>query len=178
MVSVFKNETLGPTARLVMLSLADNANDEGMCYPSIAKTCSKTGLSERAVRKNIRALEAGGFLIVRVGAGRGGSNLYTVIPNPAGNAPRQEMPPGKRGRKGGQEVPEAGAGGAPKPSLNPKESSACTQAREETNLEMFARKIREGVHVAPTALKPAEGREMVRLGLVTAEQLSRIGVWV
>ena len=49
---------------------------------------------------------------------------------------------------------------------------------KEDKLGMYARKINENVYVPPTALKPAEGREMVRLGLVTAEQLSRIGVWV
>lgn len=177
MSEIFGSTTLRPTQRLIMLCLADHSDDQGRCYPSISRLCSRTGLSERAVRANIRALEEGGFLKISIGQGRGGSNLYIVSASPAGNAPRQEMPPGRKGGKGGQEVPETGAGGAPKPSVN-RQDSACTPAREETKLELFAKKIREGVYVPPTALKPAEGREMVRLGLVTPQQLSRIGVWV
>lgn len=128
MSEIFGSATLRPTQRLIMLCLADHSDDQGRCYPSISRLCSRTGLSERAVRANIRALEESGYLKISMGQGRGGSNLYIVSAAPAGNAPRREMPPGSKGRKGGQEVPETPAGGAPKPSLNPQESSAGVQA--------------------------------------------------
>ena len=108
MSAIFDSEALGPTERLIMLSLADHADDSGRCYPSISRLCTRTGLSERAVRTNIRALEKSGYLAIQIGAGQGGANLYTITPTPAADAPRQEMPPGSRCPEGGQQVPQRG----------------------------------------------------------------------
>ena len=106
MSAVFDSKTLGPTERLVMLALADHADDSGRCYPSNARLCDRTGLSERAVRQNVRALQGSGFLTVHIGVGQGGANVYIVHPEggqqmpPAANAPRQQMPhhPGSKCR--------------------------------------------------------------------------------
>ena len=45
MAAVFESKTLGPTERLVMLALADHADDDGKCYPSVLRLCERTGLS-------------------------------------------------------------------------------------------------------------------------------------
>lgn len=117
MSAIFDSKTLGPTERLVMLALADYADDNGRCYPSNARLCERTGLSERAVRTNIRALEANGFLTVHIGVGQAGANVYFVRPEggqeipPAGNAPGRKCTPPR------QQVPPDGAADAPKPSL-------------------------------------------------------------
>lgn len=116
MAAIFESRSLGPTKRLVMLALADHADDTGRCYPSIVRLQDRTGLSERAVRDNIRALEAEGYLNVTLSAGPGGKNLYTVNPEggqqmpPAVNAPGSKCPPG------GHLVPVRGAPDAPEPS--------------------------------------------------------------
>lgn len=46
-----------PSEKLVLLALADWANDEGHCYPSIAKVARKTGVSERTVQRVLRDAE-------------------------------------------------------------------------------------------------------------------------
>lgn len=48
--------TGSPTAKLVLLKLADNANELGYCYPSIPLIMRHTELSERAVREHLRTL--------------------------------------------------------------------------------------------------------------------------
>lgn len=85
--------------KAVLISLADNANDEGACWPSVARIAERTCLSERAVRLALRKLEELGYLVSHHRSGR--STWYTV--NPAGNpgmscppaqdAPRHVVPP-------------------------------------------------------------------------------------
>lgn len=87
MSAVFESETLGPTERLIMLALADHADDQGRCYPSIERLCRRTGLSERAVQSNIRKLTGTGHLSIIPGGGRKRPNLYLVNANPAADAP-------------------------------------------------------------------------------------------
>lgn len=54
---------LPSTPKLVLLALADNANDEGNCAPSMKRIAQKCSLTERAVLNNINLLELGGFLL-------------------------------------------------------------------------------------------------------------------
>lgn len=129
MSKVFDLPDMGPTKRLIMLALADHADDAGRCYPSIDRLAKRTGLSERAVRTNLRQLEVEGYLATEIGVGPQGCNVYFVRPIPAGDAPRQEMPPGRRFRGGGHMVPLAPAGDAPKPSGTIKETSENINAR-------------------------------------------------
>lgn len=64
--------------KLVLLALADSANDEGMCWPSVGSLYKKCSLSERAVRQAIGTLETKGHLTIHQRTGR--SNYYTVHP--------------------------------------------------------------------------------------------------
>lgn len=123
MSAVFESKTLGPTERLIMLALADHCDDAGRCYPSNARLCERTGLSERAVRTNIRALEDAGYLTVQIGVGQGGANVYHVRPDGGQQMPPAANAPGSKCRTGGQQVPPDGAADAPKPSLTIKEPS-------------------------------------------------------
>lgn len=93
MSAIFESKTLGPTERLIMLALADHADDDGRCYPSILRLCARTGLSERAVQTNVKTLTEKGYLKVLVGGGKGNANLYFVSPNPAANAPYEAQNP-------------------------------------------------------------------------------------
>lgn len=80
---------LGPSEKFVLLALADNANDDGTCWPSVATICSKTSLAERTVRKLIHKLQGLGQVIISERYGR--SNVFTVTPAP--RAPLHEMHP-------------------------------------------------------------------------------------
>lgn len=96
MSRIFETECFKPTERLILLALADHANDEGECYPSIARLCYRTGLSERAVQNNIRLLKASGFLEIEAGGGRKNCNLYRIKTphemHPAPDAPPHLIP--------------------------------------------------------------------------------------
>lgn len=76
---------LTPATTLTLLALAHAHNQEtGRCDPSIASLCSKTGLSERAVRNGLRQLERAHLIATThrtIRTGRGKRNLrsrYTL----------------------------------------------------------------------------------------------------
>jgi len=62
MTSVWDREDLTSTHKLVLLALADWANDEGLCWPSINRLSIKTSLASRSVQRLIRQLEEMGFI--------------------------------------------------------------------------------------------------------------------
>ena len=118
--------TMPPTPKAVLISLADQANDQGVCWPSIDTITMRTCFGERAVRNAIRWLETAGLVKVEIGAMK--ANRYTVTPRgfggeqqsarrtpapdapgskcpPAPRAPRHEMPPA---RDAAQPAPDAG----------------------------------------------------------------------
>ncbi len=65
-------------AKMVLLSLCDNANDQGECYPSIASICGRCSMSERTVQGHINTLEKSGCLTRVERQGR--STVYTIDP--------------------------------------------------------------------------------------------------
>lgn len=73
----------------VLISLADNSNDQGVCWPSISTICERTCLSERSVQQAIKWLESAGILSRKERSGR--STYYAVTP--AAYAPPQDMHP-------------------------------------------------------------------------------------
>ncbi|MEU6990309.1 helix-turn-helix domain-containing protein [Streptomyces sp. NPDC046465] len=69
-------------ARLVMLALADRADDTGFAWPSIDDLCERAKLSPRAVQKGIAKLVEIGELEVEEGGGRRVRNRYRIVPKP------------------------------------------------------------------------------------------------
>lgn len=76
MTAVWEREDLSSTHKLVLLALADWANDEGLCWPSINRLAVKASLTTRAVQKSIRALEQVGFVRREEVTGKG--NRYWI----------------------------------------------------------------------------------------------------
>jgi hypothetical protein len=62
MTAVWDRKDLSSTQKLVLLSLADWANDEGLCWPSIDRLAIKTSMAGRSVQRIIRDLESMGFV--------------------------------------------------------------------------------------------------------------------
>ena len=75
---IWKEGPPDPIERYVLLALADNADAEGIAFPSLAAIVSKTRLSESTVRRSIARLEAGGWLQVEPGNGRGKRSQYRL----------------------------------------------------------------------------------------------------
>lgn len=78
MTAVWAVTTLIHTDKLVLLALADNANDEGLCWPSVATLTQKCGMDTRTVQRVVGRLCEAGHLSVHERQGK--SNYYTVHP--------------------------------------------------------------------------------------------------
>ncbi len=83
MAEVWKLAKVEGGELLVLLALADFADDDGLCWPSVATIAEKSRLTERGTRGIIRRLEQKGFLSSEISrGGKGSSNRYYVMPNP------------------------------------------------------------------------------------------------
>jgi len=92
MTSVWEIE-LPDSEKIVLLALADCANDEGYCWPSMATLTKKCSKSERTIQGAVKSLIANGHLTQKITPGKGAS--YTVHPRrdctPAETAPPQQL---------------------------------------------------------------------------------------
>jgi DNA-binding MarR family transcriptional regulator len=82
-------EGITPTQKLVLVALADQANDDGVCWPSIKTIQRRTCLTDRAVQKSIAGLIQAGYLVRDSRYGR--SSYFTVTPEP--RSPRTTFTP-------------------------------------------------------------------------------------
>lgn len=141
---VFENGPADPSERLVLLSLADYAADNGEWSPSMAGIAQKAGMTERGARGIIRRLEQGGWIAVKVGGGRGGRSQYRVLM--ARKNPEQETRNDKPGMtnpeygdaKPGTKRPETRNGGSAEPSGTIIEPSDITPSPSGQG-DMFAK---------------------------------------
>ena len=80
MSQVWELVELSQSETLVLLALADHADDTGRCWPSIARVARKARLQRRGTQAIIRRLENKGFIKVsRPGIGDGAStNIYQL----------------------------------------------------------------------------------------------------
>jgi DNA-binding transcriptional ArsR family regulator len=98
--------SLGPTDKLVLLSLADWSNDDGYCWPSMSQLASKTGLTDRSIRASVGRLRDAGHLTRDERKGKG--VLYRVHPGtsfpPEAASPRKETTKTPEGRSANTSV--------------------------------------------------------------------------
>jgi hypothetical protein len=69
---------MSPTQKAVLMALADNASDHGVCWPSIPTLCIKTCLAKSTVITALQALESAGLLVADRATGR--VNKYQIVP--------------------------------------------------------------------------------------------------
>jgi len=79
-----------PSPKAVLISLADNANDHGECWPSIPTICERTCLSERTVHAAIKWLEQA--KIVTADRSNGRHTRYVLKPENFREPPQQLHP--------------------------------------------------------------------------------------
>lgn len=123
MSAVWECQGLDASERLVMLSLADHADDEGRCYPSIRRLCERTSMSDRGVQKVLSRLAERGFVKAQPNAGQGGANLYTVTATPERGSPPEPRSPRTTFTTPPNPVRKTPEPGSPKPSVTIKEPS-------------------------------------------------------
>ncbi|MFF6481231.1 helix-turn-helix domain-containing protein [Pseudomonas aeruginosa] len=83
---------MSPAQKAVLISLADQANDQGVCWPAVDSIAMRCCLSKRAVQQAIKWLRGAGIVSVEERQGR--STMYSVTP--AAYAPPQEMHPRRK----------------------------------------------------------------------------------
>jgi len=93
---VWEHSQQSSGALLVLLAIADFANDDGVAFPSIGTLARKARLSERQVQRVIGELVAAQELDVTPGKGRAGSHLYRVtVGSVQQDVTLQITPPGR-----------------------------------------------------------------------------------
>lgn len=80
MVKAMKTKVGNPLRKLVLIKLADNANDLGECWPSYQHIADQCEIDRSTVRKHIKNLEGQGLLRIenRLGPKGNSSNLYQL----------------------------------------------------------------------------------------------------
>lgn len=76
--TVFETSGISGGARLIMLALADRANDDGEAWPGIADIAKRAELSERHTKRIIKKLVADGLVEIQRGGGRSRTNRYQL----------------------------------------------------------------------------------------------------
>ena len=75
----WKLRNLHPTKKLTFLKLAENAREEGTCYPSVDYIAEHIERSPDQTRRLLHELEEKGYLAIEIGGGRGTANRYWLL---------------------------------------------------------------------------------------------------
>jgi hypothetical protein len=117
---------------LVLLALADWANDDGDCWPSMAGIARKARIEERSARRIVRRLEESGWLSVGVNGGRNGCNNYRINPDP--KSPGLKVPRTEKTLNPDPRVRPPRTPRSPEQSITIKEPSDISKTREAAAL--------------------------------------------
>ena len=143
MVRVMKVKVGNPLRKLVLLKLADNANDHGECWPSVPHIAQQCEISERSVQNHLRELAASGFLWIEERKGKNGlnqSNMYHLTIGSGNKGTGENAAPygANAAGSGANAAPSNGANAAPRishsfepviePVIEPKDIGAQAKA--------------------------------------------------
>jgi len=141
---VFYADTFTPSQKLVLLALADHANDEGeSAYPAISRLVIKTGLGERTVQSVLKELCQRGVISIARRATQHRPNEYQFdiqalidLQNPGVQLSHPAISRGANRRAPGvQSTTSRGAVVAPESSLTIIESSVSADAQNKKKAE-------------------------------------------
>jgi hypothetical protein len=119
MAAVWENGPESPEDLLLLLAIADHANDDGYSYPGLDRLARKCRVTDRTVRRTLRRLETAGWLETKIGGGRSHTNLYRVVVNPDAHVPLSSGNPDVGDTKGDVDDMERGTPTSPEPSVEP-----------------------------------------------------------
>lgn len=140
MVKAMKTKVGNPLRKLVLIKLADNASDQGECWPSYQHIADQCEIDRSTVRKHIKQLEMQGLVRIenREGPKGNSSNLYRItLCRPVGP---NSTPVG----------PEStGVGPQPTGGVGPEST------RTSHSFEPVTEPVEQAVSAAPSAKKKA-----------------------
>lgn len=151
MVAAMKIRVGNPLRKLVLIKLADNASDQGECWPSYQHIADQCEISKRSVMTHIAALCDSGLLRkeIRKGGPKGNSsNVYVLALGSAGDAPGVV-----------QEIHQGSAGAAPPSAGDSLGGSAGAAPRTSHSSEPVNEPVTEPS--APQADAPAATAQVV-----------------
>ncbi|MNM57995.1 hypothetical protein D3C76_240230 [compost metagenome] len=157
MVKAMKTKVGNPLRKLVLIKLADNANDMGECWPSYQHVADQCEISKRSVMNHISTLCDAGLIRkeIRKGGPKGNSsNIYHLIFGGAADS-----------LGGGQQVHQGSAAGSPHSAAAAPGGSAAPAPRTSHSSETVKEPVNE-----PFA---TQAKAMVAEGIVapfTAQQ--------
>lgn len=152
MTEVWEHSAQKGARLLLLLAIADHADDDGFAWPGLDRLAAKTRMSRRQTITNLQALIADGELqlIDRGGAGARDTNRYRVIVKGANIAPSKgaEIAPSPETKgavsanKGAVSANKGAVATAPEPSvepsLKPSDGSATEKQPPQTPKAMHA----------------------------------------
>lgn len=117
------------TDKLVLLSLADRANESHQCYPSIQRLASDTGCDRKTVMQAVRRLEESGLIEAAKARGKGTNYQLIGVPDRHGNPSQKRDQYRKRDQshKGDGTSTENGTGPVPKTGHEPTKNQSTTK---------------------------------------------------
>ncbi|HEP8463797.1 TPA: helix-turn-helix domain-containing protein [Pseudomonas aeruginosa] len=122
---------MSPAQKAVLISLADQANDQGVCWPAVDSIATRCCLSKRAVQQAIKWLRSVGIVSVEERQGR--STMYSVTP--AAYAPPQEMHPSSKCTRAGNAPTPADAAPPPTQEMHPTPAASAPRTVIEPTRE-------------------------------------------
>lgn len=157
MNAAFALQGISPTDTLVLVALANFANDEWSCFPSRGTLVIMTKLSPRAITLSMRRLEDAGYLASEARLRANGSqttNRYILHLGAGGEfaAPLNAPPPRQQvGGVGQRSAP-------PEPPLNPKKELGVLDVREPFDLFWVRYPLKKAKDAARVAFSKAMRR--------------------
>lgn len=123
------------SALLMLLAIADFADDDGQAFPSVSRLAKKCRIKPRNCQYILRALEKSGELVIKFNKGPSGSNLYQIVLGALG----VQSGAGAQGIAGVQQIARRGATHcmetvqsiAYKPSVNRQQPSSRTREKKK-----------------------------------------------
>nr|WP_243434223.1 helix-turn-helix domain-containing protein [Pseudomonas sp. 43(2021)] len=148
MVKAMKTKVGNPLRKLVLIKLADNASDQGECWPSYQHIADQCEISKRSVMNHINTLCGAGLLRkeIRKGGPKGNSsNVYYLTLSGAADSPGVV-----------QEIHQGSAAGSPPSAADSLGGSAGAAPRTSHSFESVKEPVTEPVATQAEAVV-AEG---------------------
>lgn len=181
---VWKHSRQRGGSLLVLLALADFANDEGLCYPSMQTLALKARVDERQARRIVAKLVKSGEASIEqrggFSAGRNLANVYRVRVEFIGGG--KMPPPGKTPPPWGQKVPKGGGAitpptvrnhhTTPRAGARPLSFLSKQQSELETKIALVVGEIREILHPGGSAgqVYPSSPEKLARYNSLVARR--------
>lgn len=172
------DDRLSSSQKFVLVALANYADEDGSCFPSIRLLARMTGLKDRAVQYAIRALEECGYLTTEMRTRVAKTNGADVPTSSRYVLHRDPVTPGASGAPG--VVHDVHPGGAPGAPQEPKKNLSPSNEGGEAAQPPASSKSKKGREVPmPEDWAPNEKHAELaaKRGLVLDDEVDAFKSW-